>query len=265
MPTEGISERARAKINLALHVRGRRADGYHALETVFAFVDLADEVVVTPADQPGLTLTGPFGGAIQGDNLATAAAECFGRGAHHIALDKRIPVAAGLGGGSADAAAVLRALARLHGVALDDPELFRCAEAIGSDVPACLAGVTAFGRGRGELLEPVPGMPGTPVLLVNPRVAMSTAEVFRRWDGVDRGPLGADPLLGRNDLEAPARQVAPVIGEVLALLDAQPGTRLVRMSGSGATCFALFEDAGACSAAAAAMDPAWWRCETRLA
>jgi 4-diphosphocytidyl-2-C-methyl-D-erythritol kinase len=238
---------------------------------LFAFVDYGDVLHVAPAEAAEFRVTGPFAAALagEGDNLVTRAAarfaEAFGGGAHAITLEKHLPVASGIGGGSADAAATLRALARLHAVSLDDPQLFEIADGLGSDVPACLLGTTALGKGRGEQLVPVPGMPGTPVLLVNPGVAVSTAEVFRRGDGIDHGPLGADPILDRNDLEAPARAIAPVIGEVLAALAAQPGVKLARMSGSGATCFALFETAEASAAAAAAVKrPDWWCIETHL-
>lgn len=266
-----ITEPAPAKLNLALHVRGRRADGYHELETLFAFVEHGDVIAMEPAASTTLAITGPFGAALQneGDNLVTRAAarfaERFGGGHHRITLDKRLPVASGIGGGSADAAATLRALARLYSVPHDDARLFAIADGLGSDVPACLYGRSAIGRGRGERLEPVAGLPGTPVLLINPGVAVSTAEVFRGWDGHDRGPLGVDPLAGRNDLEAPARAVAPVIGEVLALLASQAGARLTRMSGSGATCFALFDHAEACADAAKCLArPGWWVADTVL-
>ncbi|MFS2112418.1 4-(cytidine 5'-diphospho)-2-C-methyl-D-erythritol kinase [Sphingomonas sp. Sphisp140] len=264
-----VTEIARAKLNLALHVRARRPDGYHELETLFAFVEHGDIVQVEPADADSFTLAGPFAGVLrgEGDNLVTRAArafrEQFGHGAHAITLDKHLPVASGIGGGSADAAATLRALGRLHGVAIED--MFAIADALGSDVPACLFGRTAIGKGRGEQLEPVAGLPGTPVLLVNPGVAVSTAEVFRRWDDVDRGPLPADPRQGRNDLEPPARAIAPVIGEVLALLAAQPGAGLTRMSGSGATCFALFDDDVNRDAAAEVLAAnGWWVLPSRL-
>jgi 4-diphosphocytidyl-2-C-methyl-D-erythritol kinase len=268
-----IEEPARAKLNLALHVRARRSDGYHEIETLFAFVEHGDEIRAERAEATSLTIVGPFAAALGDDNLVLSAVEAFTatfqtHGGYAVTLDKRLPVASGLGGGSADAAATIRALARFHGIAADHQLLQRCAASLGSDVPACLLGRTAIGRGRGELLEPVPGMRGTPVLLVNPGVAVATAEVFRRWDGIDRGSLGADPRDGRNDLEAPAREIAPVIGEVLALLEAQRGATLVRMSGSGATCFALFENAGDCAAAGVAVRgtrPAWWCVETRLA
>ena len=264
-----ITEIAPAKLNLALHVRARRPDGYHELETLFAFVEDGDVLTVEPADADSFTLTGPFGALLrgEGDNLVTRAAgafrEAFGGGAHAITLDKRLPVASGIGGGSADAAATLRALGKLHGVAVD--AMFDIADRLGSDVPACLYGITAIGRGRGEQLEPVHGLPATPVLLVNPGVGVSTAEVFRRWDGIDRGPLPADPREGRNDLEPPARAIAPVIDEVLERLAAQPGAGLTRMSGSGATCFALFEDAASRDAARDALaGRGWWMLASHL-
>ncbi|MCW3836710.1 4-(cytidine 5'-diphospho)-2-C-methyl-D-erythritol kinase [Sphingomonas canadensis] len=272
-----IVERARAKLNLALHVRARRPDGYHELETLFAFVEHGDEIRVARADAPSFTIDGRFCKALRAedDNLITRAAAAFaadiGGGPWAIGLGKWLPVASGIGGGSADAAATLRALAELEGVAPDDPRLFAIAERLGSDVPACLLGRTALGRGRGEVLELVAGAPGMPALLVNPGVAVSTAEVFRRWDGVDRGPLGAGPLLdvaraGRNDLAAPAIAIAPVIGEVLAALEGS-GAALVRMSGSGATCFALYDDDAAAEAADRRVrkaGPGWWRALTRL-
>ncbi len=266
---EGIVERAPAKLNLALHVRARRADGYHEIETLFAFVEHGDTIEVVVNEQSTMTITGRFGCDLPAppDNIVMRAEDqfrtAFDIGArHNISLDKQLPVASGIGGGSSDAAATLRALGRLHGVPVE--AMFEIADSLGSDVPACLLGRTAIGRGRGEQLEPVPGWQGTPVLLVNPGVAVSTAEVFRRWDGVDRGPLGPYPLEGRNDLEAPAREIEAVIGEVLELLAVQPGVRLARMSGSGATCFALFDAEGACELAAAAMHPDWWVQPTRL-
>ncbi|MET3709750.1 4-diphosphocytidyl-2-C-methyl-D-erythritol kinase [Sphingomonas trueperi] len=271
-----VTEPARAKLNLALHVRHRRPDGYHALETLFAFVEHGDVVRVTPAASDSFTLTGPFAAVLagEGDNLVTRAAvrfrETFGGGAHAIELEKHLPVASGIGGGSADAAATLRALAALHGVDLADPRLFAIADALGSDVPACLLGRTALGQGRGEQLAPLEGLAGTPTLLINPGVGVSTAAVFKAWDGEDRGPIGAGDLLavaqaGRNDLEPPARAIAPAIDAVLAALAVQPGVLLARMSGSGATCFALFEtDAARDAAAAAVQRPAWWLAATRL-
>lgn len=275
-PGPVIEEAAPAKLNLALHVRGKRKDGFHELETLFAFVEYGDVVRVAPAEADSFAVTGPFADALagEGDNLVTRAAaafrEAFGGGYHAIELEKNLPVASGVGGGSADAAATLRALARLNKIPLYDPKLFACAAALGSDVPACLFGQTAIGRGRGELLQPIDGAPGVPVLLVNPLVRVSTAAVFKAWDGIDlgglpEGRLGAIVHDGRNDLEPAARAIAPEIDEVLDVMGGQPGALLARMSGSGATCFALFERAEDCAAAARAMWPDWWCVETRLA
>ena len=274
-----IVETAPAKINLALHVRRRRADGYHDLETLFAFCRDGDRVTVEPSAATSLTLTGPFASVLaseaQEDNLVTRAARRFGErfgvtGGHAITLDKHLPVASGIGGGSADAAATLRALARMHDVAVDHPELFMLAAGLGADVPACLLGRTARGEGKGDALRPLPPLGDRPVLLVNPRIGVSTAAVFGRWDGVDRGPLGRGEALmvaaaGRNDLEPAARSLAPQIEAVLALLSAAPGVVLTRMSGSGATCFAVFDDGDARDAAAkAASERGWWVLPTFL-
>ncbi len=275
-----IVELAPAKINLALHVRRRRDDGYHELETLFAFLKHGDSISLEPAVSSSFAVTGPFadGLAGEGDNLVTRAARQFGEvfgatGPLSIVLDKHLPIASGIGGGSADAAATLRALARLKGVAVDDPRLFAIAEALGADVPACLLGRSAVGTGKGEQLQPVAGLVDTPVLLVNPGVAVSTGPVFKAWDGVDRGGISEGDLLaraiaGRNDLEPPARALAPVIGDVVALLQAQPGVVLARMSGSGATCFVLFDTVAARTSAAAAVksrQPGWWCLESALA
>lgn len=259
-------------------MRRRRDDGYHELETLFAFV--ADGDALELADEgAGFAIEGPFAAALaaEPDNLVTRAAARFASAfgvplSGRITLTKRLPVASGLGGGSADAAAALRLLARRHGIALADPRLFACAEALGSDVPACLLGRTALGAGRGERLTPIRGASGTPVLLVNPGVAVSTADVFARWDGVDRGPLASGGLMeaardGRNDLEAPALTIAPAIGTALAMLREAKGVTLARMSGSGATCFALFarkEARGAAALAIKAAHPDWWCLETVL-
>jgi len=274
-----IVERAPAKINLALHVRSRRDDGYHEIETLFAFLQDGDDIRLD--DGPAsFAVEGPFAAALagEGDNLVTRAARAYAEAFVRpneaaLTLVKRLPVASGIGGGSADAAATLRALAKRDGISVDDPRLFTIADALGSDVPACLLGRSALGRGRGELLEPVDGLTGMPVLLVNPGVAVSTAPVFAAWDGRDRGPIGEGSLLGRallgrNDLEAPARRIAPAIGEALALLLDGDGTRLVRMSGSGATCFALYDRPEDCAAAARAINtvrPGWWCLESALA
>jgi 4-diphosphocytidyl-2-C-methyl-D-erythritol kinase len=272
------SETAYAKLNLALHVRAREPDGYHAIETLFAFCADGDRLERT--DAPGLVVDGPFAGALAGggDNLVTRAAAVFAdrfgvRVTGGFRLHKALPVAAGIGGGSADAAAALRLLARAHHVDPAGTALLAVAAALGADVPACLLSVPTRGTGRGDRLVPlVEPLPPVPVLLVNPRRPLATGPVFAAWDGADRGALPEGEALAvasaaRNDLEAPARRLLPVIGEVVARLAAQPGVRLARMSGSGATCFALFEDEGARDAAAraiAAAAPDWWLLPTRL-
>ena len=262
-------ERAPAKINLALHVRARRSDGYHDLETLFYFIDIYDYLKVTDSPDISLNISGPLGAspALAGDNLVLRAARLLAhvsgssRGAA-LHLEKHIPLAAGLGGGSADAAATLRLLNRFWGLDWPIAKLQTLAAALGADVPACLASRPQMGRGRGEILEALAGhgLEGAPILLVNPHIAMPTGPVFAGWDGQDRGPL-----LGladsRNDLEAPAMRLGPVIGTVLDTLRAQAGAGLVRMSGSGATCFALFETEAALEAAArqvAQAHPDWW-------
>lgn len=275
MPTET----APAKLNLALHVRARRADGYHELETLFAFARDGDTVTVERSERPAFTVTGPFAAAVgpDADNLVTRAERAFCRAfavdePHAITLDKHLPVASGIGGGSADAAATLRALATIHGVAADDARLMAIAAALGADVPACLLGRPTFGSGRGDALVPVAGLGEMPALLVNPLVAVSTAAVFAGWDGVDRGALPegdtlARALAGRNDLQPPAEVVAPVIRAVLAALGACEGVVMARMSGSGATCFALFDDVAARDSASLAIAdraPDWWRLATRI-
>ena len=269
-------ETAYAKLNLALHVRRREADGYHAIETVFAFA--ADGDALTLAEQPGLRVTGPFAAALEdgADNLVLRAARgfaaAFGVEESGFTLDKRLPVAAGIGGGSADAAAALRLLCRRHGIDPADPRIAALGETLGADVPACIGSRAARGMGRGERLAPAELRADLPLLLVNPRVPLATGKVFAAWDGIDRGPLGdsdalAAALAGRNDLEPPAIGLLPVIATLLALLARQAGVMLARMSGSGATCFALFDTVAARDAAdraVAAAEPGWWRLATRL-
>lgn len=266
-----LTETAYAKINLALHVRARRAEGYHTLETLFAFAEQGDRLDAAAAADLTLAVTGEHGGAIDGDNLVLRAARAL-RDAFAISagaalmLDKRLPVASGIGGGSADAAAALRLLSRLWGIDPADPRLMAIARDLGADVPACLASVSAWGSGRGDDLAPRPsGYEGAPLLLVNPRVPLATGPVFAGWDQIDRGPLDPqDPADWRNDLEPPARALVPEIAQILARLAAEPGVRLVRMSGSGATCFALFADEGTRDAAATGLPTEWWRMTTRI-
>lgn len=262
------SESAPAKLNLALHVRGKLPDGRHRLETVFAFCTDGDLVEAKAAEDLSFTVSGPFADGLSSRNLVSEAAAALRKRAGVSAgaalhLKKNLPIGAGIGGGSADAAATLRLLTRLWRT--DPDHAAAVAPDLGSDVPACLLSLSARGRGAGDELDLLhdPGLTSTPVLLVNPRVPLSTADVFARWDGVDRGPLG-DWREGRNDLEAPATALVPQIGELLAWLRGRDGAKFVRMSGSGATCFALFGDEGARDAAADAVPQRWWRLATYL-
>jgi 4-diphosphocytidyl-2-C-methyl-D-erythritol kinase len=265
-------ETAYAKLNLALHVRGRRADGYHEIETVFAFVDAGDVLIAEPGGQDSIRLAGEFADGIGDpfDNLVSKALGALPRpGALAITLEKNLPIAAGLGGGSADAGAVFRLIERLHG--LPDDWRDRAAK-LGADVPACVASVTCIGRGIGAELEPIESeFAGMPVLLVNPRVPLDTGAVYAAWDGVDRGPLPDGDLTmiawqGRNDLEQAAIGLCPAIADVLKdLRDTQPW--FARMSGSGATCFGLFEDEERLADARgrlAERHPHWWQMQGTL-
>lgn len=257
-------ETANAKINLALHVRRLREDGYRELETLFAFVDAGDELNVEVAPRDELRMFGEFAPQLTdpfGNIVAQALAKLPRPEGWRVTLDKRLPVAAGLGGGSADAGAVFRLMRERFG--LPDDWKNRAAK-LGADVPACVESRTVIGRGTGTKLEPGPqDLAGTSVLLVHPRVPLGTGPVFAGWDGVDRGamPNGTAreiALAGRNDLEAPAIALCPVISDVLAALRETPAW-LVRMSGSGATCFALFDSDEERDAAATAVDPDWWQ------
>ena len=283
-----FTETARAKINVTLRVTGRRADGYHELESLVVFADIADTLTLEPAGHASLDVTGPFGDAVgaAADNLILRAFQALtalvpGLTGGHFHLDKHIPVAGGVGGGSADAAAALRLLARLNGLSIDDARLMTAALRTGADVPVCFVSRACVMTGIGERLSPPLQVPELPALLVNPRVGVATRDVFtalgRAGLPPDRGALGDIPreagafidFLARhgNDLTAPAIACAPVIGEVLAALAALPGARLARMSGSGATCFALFmteAEAGAAAAQLAARHPDWWMAATVL-
>lgn len=257
------TETAYAKVNLALHVRARLPNGYHELETVFAFCAGGDTLTATPADDITLTIDGPFAdGLSTTDNLVVRAARAMGKGAA-FHLTKNLPVASGIGGGSADAAAAMRLIAEIYAVPLPALEVQL---ALGADVPACVVSQTMRGSGVGETLAPAASLAGTPVLLVNPRVPLSTGPVFRGWDGIDRGPLG-DWREGRNDLTASAIALVPEIGTTLDWLNARHEVTCARMSGSGATCFALFESIAARGDAAAAVArdlPGYWAMATVL-
>lgn len=258
-----MKETAYAKINLALHVRRRREDGYHELETVFAFVDAGDRLSVSPAERDSLRVLGEFAGTLDNrfDNIVMQALTALPRPqGWAVTLEKNLPVAAGLGGGSADAGALFRLVERSQG--LPDDWQARAAK-LGADVPACVLSRACIGRGTGtELTEVANDLAGMACLLVNPRVPLSTGPVFKAWDGIDRGPLPEGDLreimlAGRNDLEAPALSLCPVIDEVLGALKATKPV-LARMSGSGATCFALYDDPAQRDAAQAAMPKEWW-------
>ena len=276
-----LVELARAKVNLFLHVRGRRPDGRHTLESLAVFPEIGDVLHAEPAAARSLTLSGPFAAGLGSgeDNLVVRALEALaaetgtGQGAA-LHLDKRLPVASGIGGGSADAAAALRLAIRLWGVSPTPERLTAVALGLGADVPVCVGSRPAMMGGIGEALEAAPALPGFWIVLVNPLHALSTAAVFGALERRSNPPGAAAPAgfadLGalvawlacqRNDLEAPARALMPVIGSVLGALRWQPACRLARMSGSGATCFGLFETESDAMAAADAIrraEPGWW-------
>ena len=273
-----LSEPAPAKVNLSLLVTGRRPDGYHLLDSLVVFGPAADIVHAEAAADLTLQLEGPFAAGLQAepDNLvlraARALADWAGRPAGAaLRLEKHLPVASGIGGGSADAAAALRLLCRLWSVAPDQAALAAIALRLGADVPVCLASHPARMSGIGEVLGQVPRFPVIGLLLVNPGIAVATADVFRARTGAfspampdmpawpDAASLAATLGTLANDLEAPALAVAPAIGPVLSALRGLPGCLLARMSGSGATCFALFADPAAADAAVALLPVKWWR------
>jgi len=269
LETTAAREIAPAKLNLALHVRGKQPDGRHAIETIFAFCTDGDQLSAELADDVTLEIEGPFGDALRGhDNLVLKAAQALADAAQvssgaAIRLEKNLPVASGIGGGSADAAAALRLLTSLWQV--DPSHASTVAPMLGSDVPACLLSLPMRGEGAGDILAPadLSGVSGSPVLLINPRVACSTTEVFAGWGGVDQGPL-ADWRVGRNDLEEAAKRLVPQIETVLAWLGVQPGVTFSRMSGSGATCFALFDNEDSRNEAEGRVPREWWRLATFL-
>ncbi|MBB3899304.1 4-(cytidine 5'-diphospho)-2-C-methyl-D-erythritol kinase [Roseococcus suduntuyensis] len=273
-----LEEAAPAKVNLFLHVTGRRADGYHLLDSLAVFGPAADLLTATPAEGLSLALEGPFGAALQAepDNLVLRAARALAAAAGvapraALTLRKHLPVASGIGGGSADAAAALRLLNRMWGAGLDDAALRALAAPLGADVPVCVASSPARMQGVGELVSPGPRLPPCGLLLVNPGVPLATPAVFRaRAPGFsaearlpaawpDAAAMAADLAHLTNDLEAPARALCPEVGEVLAALTALPGALLARMSGSGATCFALFATPAEAHAAEGLLPAQWWR------
>lgn len=281
----GFSLLAPAKINLTLRVTGRRPDGYHELESLVVFAEVGDRLHFAPCDDVTLELRGPFAGALSdpADNLilraAARLAERFNASlGAAIVLEKALPVASGIGGGSADAAAALVGLDQLWRLGIERRELAKIALSLGADVPVCLAGTAAWVTGIGEGIEPLPGLPSLPAVLVNPGRPVSTAAVFAARRGpfspstqcptvTDRDRLVGWLRDGGNDLEAPARALQPEIGRVLEALACCSGCRLVRMSGSGATCFGLFdatEEAHAAAREIAGAEPDWWVRATTL-
>ena len=280
-----LVDAAPAKINLTLRVLGRRPDGYHELESLVAFSDLADKLTLNPGGDSALDISGPFAaasGPVDGNlvlkALAALRARIAGLKAGRFVLEKNIPVAAGIGGGSADAAAALRLLARANGLPLDDARLAAAALAAGADVPVCLASRARVMRGVGEELSAALDLPKLPALLVNPGMPLATRDVFAKLAGkfskaspaaVPREPGTLLEWLAAhgNDLTEPAIACVPGIAEVLSALSALPGARLARMSGSGPTCFALFEspaDAAAAGRALQAGHKDWWIQPTTL-
>ncbi len=285
-----LEEPAPAKVNLALHVTGRRGDGYHLLDSLVAFAGVADRLSFAPSRTLELEVGGPFADGLETDegNLVLraahglAAATGVSAGAA-IRLEKNLPIASGIGGGSADAAAALRGLMRLWNAELDDDGLQALALRLGADVPVCLAARSCRMRGIGEQIVDVPHLPGFDAVLVNPMQAVSTAEVFSQLgiapDSAAAAEMTPLPQNGetenwldwlkdqRNDLEEPAVAMVPEIARCLAQLRACGGCRLARMSGSGATCFGLFADSGSAQAAGERISrhaPAWWVAATTL-
>jgi len=280
---------APAKVNLFLHVGPVDGEGYHPLASLVAFADIGDRVAIAPSDQLSLAVTGDFAGGLEGagDNLVLRALRALGGAAGigepplAVTLDKRLPIAAGLGGGSSDAGAALRLARDALGLDLDDDALAEIAAVVGADGPMCLHARTAWAEGRGDRLTPEPRVPPLPALLINPGVPSPTGEVYRGYDADPPAAADCPPsppgwdiatviewLAGqRNDLQAPAIVRAPAIGEAMAAARSLPGARLVRMSGSGATVFALFETPAAAAAAGrrlATNRPWWWIRSTNL-
>jgi 4-diphosphocytidyl-2-C-methyl-D-erythritol kinase len=267
-----VRETAYAKINLALHVRRRREDGYHELETLFAFVDAGDELTARRSERDELRVIGEFASQITdpfGNIVSKALTSLPHSDGLAVTLEKNLPIAAGLGGGSADAGAVFRIVRDTFGLP-DDWR--RRAASLGADVPACVESVACIGRGTGTDLEPAENdWSGRPVLLVNPRAPLATGVVFAAWDGVDSGPLADGPVSaiareGRNDLEPSAISLCPQVADVLGALR-EPDADLVRMSGSGATCFAIYRRHDVMRKASeklASQHPGWWQMQGNL-
>lgn len=280
---ETLSELAPAKINLSIKVMGRRADGFHEIQSLVVFADCGEKLAGEKAAELRLDITGPFAGSLAQEqhNLVTRAAMLLGDHLNlsldaHMTLEKHLPVASGMGGGSADAAAALRLLSRLYGRTVEPHQLAALALCLGADVPVCLKPTPAFMWGKGELIKRLADVPDFWMLLVNPGLAVSTGDVFRLLNAKESRETEVSPplphwsdldalvewLAGQgNDLEGPARRIAPVIGDVIAAIAETDGCRLARMSGSGATCFGIYADeksAREAETAIKAAHPEWW-------
>ncbi len=267
---------APAKINLTLHVTGQREGGFHTLDSLVMFADVGDKITLTISDKPGISVTGPMAAGVPQDhtNLSLRAADFMGATVF-VELEKHLPNAAGIGGGSSDAAATLRAISNLTGTPIPK----NCIT-LGADIPLCLHGTAARMRGIGDIIEPLPGLPALHAVLINPNLAVPTPGVFRQLTHRRNTPMPAQlPTLEtpaalidflqemRNDLEAPAIKTEPVIAQVFEALQVTPGCRLARMSGSGGTCFGLYEDAETAGAAVGRLQetyPGWWVMQTQL-
>ena len=284
-----VCEAARAKVNLTLHIKGKRADGYHELESLVVFADVCDELAFSPASEDSLSLEGPFAGLVDGENLVLKAKRAVASWlgltiSGDFRLKKNIPVAAGLGGGSSDAAATIRALLKVYDRAEEAKTFIKRSAAIGADVPVCLQNSAAWMCGLGERVTPVSGLTPLPALLVNPRIKLSTAAVFKTLNAKPLQPEEAGPSPsfpgwrnpraaalwlseGRNDLEAPAIALEPAVKKVLDALRRLDGCMLSRLSGSGPTCFGIFLSQDAAAEAASEMRrsyPNWWAQATIL-
>jgi 4-diphosphocytidyl-2-C-methyl-D-erythritol kinase len=271
------SEIAFAKINLALHVRKRRDDGYHDIETLFAFAKDGDILSACPANELSLEIVGPFETGLNADESNLVLKAALSLKAHFgvmqgaaIQLDKRLPIASGIGGGSADAAATARLLNQLWALGASEEELADILAPLGADIPACVFSRPSFGSGTGTALAFLDDSNVTArhILLVNPLQSVSTAAIFKAWGGVDGGAVGRGhvweaAIAGRNDLEPIASEICPVITDILTRLS-QAEPAMARMSGSGATCFALFDDVMSLEAARARLEPHWWSMASAL-
>ncbi len=281
----GVTESAPAKINLFLRLTGKRDDGYHLLDSLVGFTEFGDSLTAEPAETLSLTIDGPFSASlsVEPDNLVLRAARALQaatgvQAGAHLTLTKRLPIASGIGGGSSDAAATLRALCRLWSLSIDQCALEAIGLPLGADIPVCIEARPARMTGVGEQVERLTGLPEVALLLINPGVALATGPVFKARSGAFTSPFGALPTLANaaslaelvrqagNDLTEPAKALCPPVAKVLVALEAEPDCLAAAMSGSGATCFGVFANLTAAQSAAArlAKTESWWVCATLL-